>query len=187
MPLVVPSESGDNPCGSCSMLYGASCCELKGGGPLFPMTYGEAFRIARARRSSIKQCVNIREVSEDEQTALRGGAGSEFADLVVGGVGLYLPRSPSGACVYLKGLCSIPNYKPYVCATFPFKWNGRRWTIGMLAEPSFCFGQDISTSLRGALKIFGESVKNLNGLRAQYEKDQKTHKAMMRALKRRRK
>ena len=181
---IIPVSPTTDICGQCKMLYGASCCEDKGGGPYFPMSYGEAARIARHRKSTVKDSVVVRKVPDEEKKLLRSVAGKQISDLIVNGVGLYLPRS-DGQCEYLNTKCTIQNYKPYLCATFPFKLTMGVWTLGTLADSGFCLGQDTVGEFNTAegLKLFGETVRNLNGLHERWKRDLQSHAANMKRRK----
>jgi len=187
--VIPPKTQHANPCGQCKLLYGMTCCESKpDAGASLPMTFGEASRIARYFRVPLEQVVTIRkDVSDEEVSSLRAH-GTQVANLVVGSVGLYLPRRADGSCVYLDGVCSIPSVKPAICAMFPFLKVGNVWKLGILVqEAGFCFGQDASGSVDAALDLFDTTRNKLDKIHAQWLTDKKMHAAQMKKLKRKRK
>lgn len=183
--IVRPATPGPSPCGTCKILYGSTCCESKeGDGPRFPVTHGEARRIAswNGRPGDILSGVVL---GTEDPRELYAAAGPEHTKLLVDRIGLFLPTNADGSCVYLgpEG-CTIPNAKPFVCATFPFRYDEELgWTLGQYVNHAgFCYGQDAATDLAAAMELFGETPATLEGKRARWLKDVRLHHAKMRKL-----
>lgn len=185
LPLSPHFTPGQNPCARCKVFYGATCCERKtGDGPRFPMTYSEAKCIADYAQQDIVEAVDVKTVSEAQQEELFNVAGPDAASLVVDNVGLYLPTTEHGDCRYLQPDvgCTIPNYKPYFCAVFPFSTGPYgEWRIGEIVQQSgYCFGQDVSPMLSDAITVFDTSTAMLDKLHTRNRRDRKTHAALLR-------
>jgi Fe-S-cluster containining protein len=161
----------------CKFLYGATCCERKtGDGPRFPITYADALKINKWADTPIKDF--LRRAGTDPAP--------EFVDLVVDGQALYLPIAADGGCTYLGPHgCTIPNAKPFVCSTFPFRFDPTLgWTLGgYVGRAGYCYGQDMANDdLDYALMIFGESVQELNRMRKEWLQAKRNHPKQIRWL-----
>ena len=185
--IVVAKPSAlQSPCLSCKMLYGSTCCEIKNNSPQFPMTYGEASRIAKYTNKSILDAVVMAKVPEDVEKWWKGFS-PEHADLIVEGTALYLPVIDN-ACVYLgPNGCTIPNTKPSSCSLFPFsRSSAGGWSVGELVQaPGICFAQDSNNGdFYPTLQSFGETVSHLNAVVRRRDRDARVHVAQMKKLKR---
>jgi Fe-S-cluster containining protein len=176
-----------SPCIACKALYGLTCCEQKTDDPLFPMTYGEASRIAKVTGQAIEDAVDVLPVAKELRTWWLKFS-PEHADLIAGGTGLYLPMD-NKQCRYLgPGGCTIPQVKPSTCALFPFSKVGNGWMVGQLVQTTgFCIGQDYNDCDFGkTLEAFGETVAHLEAIVRRRDRDIRVHVAQMRKLKRKR-
>ena len=181
--LVVYQPGVDNgPCGACKALYGASCCEMKSGmGPRFPLTYGEASRLARHTGAPLSKAVDIKRVSASERESLAQSAGHAVADLIVDGVGLYLPLE-SQACRYLGPTgCTVPAVKPHICAMYPFAKGPSGWRLDVKSS-GFCFGADNAKTSLHALDIFNMTSEGLESIHRRWVKDKARHKQAIRSI-----
>lgn len=179
-----PLADGDAPCAACKVFYGATCCERKHGeGPRFPMTFNEATRLAKRKHTTLAKAVVISHVAKEEQDELRSAAGDDVANMIVDGVGLYLPEKEDGKCLYLgPNGCTVPNIKPHLCRMFPFRYTGYEWIVGSyVVESGFCYGQDAGgLNVAKTMEIFRETPSTLDAVFRQWERDRKLHAKQMR-------
>lgn len=170
-------------CASCRDLYGRTCCETKvDDSAKFPMTYREASLLATNTRQPLEEAVEVRVVSDPDIEQLREVSPS-LADLVVDGIGLFLPIV-NGKCVYLGDTgCMVPGVKPHVCGLFPFwKSSPAVWDVtSLVGGHGFCLGKDqAGDDCATALKVFKTNLSDLDATEARRRRDANTHRAQLR-------